>query len=511
MTSTVFVDKQTVIESSWLNDVNTKTYADTSDTVEYTPAGTGAVVTTVQTKLRESVSVLDFGADPTGVADSYAAFQAAHDSLSAYGDSRGGTIYVPAGSYILSATWEISKQVSIVGTNAGDHTYWAGSLLTFPANTTGIRFYGSDTPTGSNALESSITNIYLTASAKSATGHGIWSTVTIKVRDCFIRFFKEHGIFINGNTPAQGVADCWQIHSTRITNCDGDGLRLVGNDSQVGTAINCQCVDNGGWGFYDNATYTNTYIACQAAGNDTGDWYNRNATYLGGLYLGCYTESGGITDLDTNCIVIGGVMDYGGANGFLPTSNGIGINAGGAGGRHIFQRNQVEIGRIDTDNIFSGLAGFYADGSGNPADYIYVKYNRISCKSSTSTSAPIYFFNSSGSPEVGSITTSGATTSYNTSSDYRLKENVLPMTGALDTVAKLNPVTFTWKCDGKDGQGFIAHELQAVVPDCVTGEKDAVDEEGKIITQSVDVSFLIATLTKAIQELSAKVAALEAK
>ena len=61
-------------------------------------------------------------------------------------------------------------------------------------------------------------------------------------------------------------------------------------------------------------------------------------------------------------------------------------------------------------------------------------------------------------------------------------------------------IIYKWKIDGSDGQGFIAHELQAVVPDCVTGEKDAVNEDGSIKPQSIDTSFLVATLTKAIQE-----------
>ena len=119
------------------------------------------------------------------------------------------------------------------------------------------------------------------------------------------------------------------------------------------------------------------------------------------------------------------------------------------------------------------------------------------------------FYNSNG--QVGAINTSGTSTSYATSSDYRLKENIKPMQGALATVAQLNPVTYTWKADGSDGQGFIAHELQAVVPDCVTGEKDAVDSEGNPVYQGIDTSFLVATLTKAIQELKAEVDDLKAQ
>jgi hypothetical protein len=112
-----------------------------------------------------------------------------------------------------------------------------------------------------------------------------------------------------------------------------------------------------------------------------------------------------------------------------------------------------------------------------------------------------------GNGQVGVIQTNGSGTSYITSSDYRLKENVAPMTGALAKVALLKPCTYTWKIDGSNGQGFIAHELQAVVPDAVSGEKDAVNEDGSIKPQGVDTSFLVATLTAAIQELNAKVEA----
>jgi len=120
--------------------------------------------------------------------------------------------------------------------------------------------------------------------------------------------------------------------------------------------------------------------------------------------------------------------------------------------------------------------------------------------------------------QVGKIQTSGSATSFLTSSDYRLKEDIAPMTGALAKVALLKPVTYKWKVDGTDGQGFIAHELQEVVPDCVGGEKDAVDANGNPQYQGVDTSFLVATLTAAIQEqqalitsLTDRIAALEAK
>jgi hypothetical protein len=100
----------------------------------------------------------------------------------------------------------------------------------------------------------------------------------------------------------------------------------------------------------------------------------------------------------------------------------------------------------------------------------------------------------------------GHTVAYTTSSDYRLKENIQPMGGALAKVTALRPVTYKWKEGFGKGssQGFIAHELQSVVPEAVTGEKDAVDADGNPIYQGIDTSFLVATLTAAIQELKAE-------
>ena len=120
----------------------------------------------------------------------------------------------------------------------------------------------------------------------------------------------------------------------------------------------------------------------------------------------------------------------------------------------------------------------------------------------TSPAYAIQFKNTNGT--IGNITVSGTTTAYNTSSDYRLKNTIAPMTGALAKVSLLKPCTYKWNADGSDGEGFIAHELAEVVPQCVTGEKDAVDENGNPKYQGIDTSFLVATLTAAIQELKAE-------
>jgi hypothetical protein len=176
----------------------------------------------------------------------------------------------------------------------------------------------------------------------------------------------------------------------------------------------------------------------------------------------------------------------------------------------IIQNNGTEVMRSDTSgNFLVGCTG--GPTGGTPGILIGSPANSGSLVGSNSTSSTFMFrfYNPNG--YCGGISTSASATTYATSSDYRLKENIVPMTGALDKIAQLKPVTYTWKIDGTAGQGFIAHELQSVIPDCVIGEKDAVDKENNPIYQGVDTSFLVATLTAAIQELTERVKALESK
>jgi len=136
---------------------------------------------------------------------------------------------------------------------------------------------------------------------------------------------------------------------------------------------------------------------------------------------------------------------------------------------------------------------------------------------SVTSGVNITFYTDNGSTFVtgGSISTNGGTTSFNGTSDYRLKNNVQPLTNALDRVALLKPVKWTWK-EGFEGtqpkgEGFIAHELAEIIPSAVTGEKDAVDEDGNPVYQGLDTRFLVATLTAAIQEQQALITALTAR
>jgi hypothetical protein len=125
-----------------------------------------------------------------------------------------------------------------------------------------------------------------------------------------------------------------------------------------------------------------------------------------------------------------------------------------------------------------------------------------------------------GGTNYGVISRNGAGVTYGSNSDYRLKENVTPLTGALERVTNLKPVKFKWIIDGTLSEGFIAHEVQEIIPLAVKGEKDGMadDNSGRPLHQTLDASIIIPTLTAAIKELktivdaqAAEIAELKAK
>ena len=119
-------------------------------------------------------------------------------------------------------------------------------------------------------------------------------------------------------------------------------------------------------------------------------------------------------------------------------------------------------------------------------------------------------FYTSGGTKVGEVTTTTSATSYVESSDYRLKENVVAMSGSINRLKALKPSRFNFIVDANTTvDGFLAHEAQAVVPESVVGEKDAVDENGEIDPQGIDKSKLVPLLVGALQEAITRIETLE--
>lgn len=294
--------------------------------------------------------------------------------------------------------------------------------------------------------------------------------------------------------------------TTGIAGVDGSASTPASQGTDTNTGIFYPAADTvgvstGGTERMRIASTGNVGIGGTPSADTTYKWLN---------IVGPTTSGGGIVQINTSDSAVGANFFCNNLAGYLGTSTAHPL---------LFRINSSEAARIDTSGNF--LVGVTADpaGAGNYGVSFYKVANGYEFHSrgnGTGTNYVAVFYNGNGT--VGNINTSGSTTSYVTTSDYRLKENVQPMQNALDSISALKPVTYTWKVDGSSGQGFIAHELQEIVPDCVTGEKDAADDEGNPIYQGIDTSFLVATLTAAIQEqqtqieeLKAKIAALESK
>ena len=273
---------------------------------------------------------------------------------------------------------------------------------------------------------------------------------------------------------------------------------------------------------YSNTTGAyNTFIGTSAgyASNYNGNAFNTCVGYNSGTSLttgikntfigggGGGNASGAVVTTGSSNTIVG---NYNGNNGGLDirtASNYIVLSDGDGNPRGIFDNNgNLLVGTASSTGYRGSFLGTTSFGGISVAGYSAGSYYTMDINELSTGTQKTVRINRSGT-EVGSIQTTASTTSYATSSDYRLKENIAPMTGALDKVAQLKPCTYTWKENGSAGQGFIAHELQAVIPDCVMGEKDAVNVDGSINPQGIDTSFLVATLTAAIQELNAKVEA----
>jgi hypothetical protein len=234
-------------------------------------------------------------------------------------------------------------------------------------------------------------------------------------------------------------------------------------------------------------------------------------TYFGQRIYNTSTGSSAVSYLQIGNNTSGATAQLG-LNSSANTTNFGGANAlylvNGLSAPLVLGVNNAELMRLVPGSVLVGRTTAYSDGSigqgGLQTQSVSGARIGMACIADiTGSQGVIGFVNPNGS--VGSVSTNGSNTAFNTTSDYRLKENVTPIANALETVAKLKPVDYTWKIDNTKGQGFIAHELQEVCPQAVTGTKDGVDKEGKPIHQSVDTSFLVGMLTAAIQELNAKV------
>ena len=193
---------------------------------------------------------------------------------------------------------------------------------------------------------------------------------------------------------------------------------------------------------------------------------------------------------------------------FFPSADTIAFSEGGTeamritnDGYALFNTTNKALRDSTSDvglSIDPGGGGLLQLAAGGPTFF-----NRVS------SDGQIIAFRRNGA-NVGSISVTGSATAYNTSSDYRLKENVTVVTDGIARLQQLNPSRFNFIADPDTTvDGFIAHEVQAVVPEAIYGEKDAVDADGNPVYQGIDQSKLVPLLTAALQEAMERIEQLE--
>ena len=392
-------------------------------------------------------------------------------------------------------TLTLANDASISGLTVGK----GGGAVT--SNTAvGLGALGSNTTGLQNTVFGNQSGSPATGSYQTAIGFQAgYKTTDSSYGNSFIGRYSGYNNTTGGNNTGCGG-------SSLTTNTTGSSNTACGVESLY---ANTTASNNTAVGYQAGYTVTtspdNTFVGYRAGYVATGG-YNTIVGKHAGLSLSTGEVNTFVGLGSGNAITTGGkntiLGGYSGNNGGLDirtASNYIVLSDGDGNPRQIID-GSGNVGfngsptagakvTITTPNSNTGLYipngadnGYYAINIANPSTNHYAMR-----------------FGENGN-SVGTILTSASATSYNTFSDYRLKENVAPMTGALDKVAQLKPVTYTWKRDNSEGQGFIAHELQEVVPECVTGTKDAIDRDGNPEYQGVDTSFLVATLTAAIQE-----------
>ena len=301
----------------------------------------------------------------------------------------------------------------------------------------------------------------------------------------------------------------------------GKGLKLGSNGSDVVT-INT----SGNFGIDETSPSYKLHVKGDAAiqqgsialrvGADSGGTTVTNSTQkIGRVATPHYTNAEepmaivmGIADSSENKVDIGGnssLMNTATRIAFFTAANTTTVS--GSERMRITSDGDVLIGTtsisITGQSSNSGVRmgdGFIQAARGNDTQ-LYL--NRLTSDGDTA------LFQKNGT-SVGSISVTGSATAYNTSSDYRLKENVAAITGATERLKQLNPVRFNFIADpDKTVDGFLAHEVSDYVPEAVKGEKDAVDADGNPEYQGIDQSKLVPLLVATIKELEARITALE--
>jgi len=292
-----------------------------------------------------------------------------------------------------------------------------------------------------------------------------------------------------------------------------DGIEASATADQTASEIKTAYESNADTNEFSDAEQTK--LAGIEAAADVTD--TANVTAAGAAMLTGATFTGNITGVGATFTDI---VKYSFTNGTLLIRNGNTVDgnkitsknaAENANGYLAFEGHDKEYGRFDS-------SGQFGIGTNSPSSPLEVRYNGglawgvrvVNIGGGSAQQTAIRFLRST-TTSVGFISTTNTATQYVTSSDYRLKENAVDISDGITRLKQLQPKRFNFIDDDSVVDGFMAHEAQAVVPEAVTGTKDALDSDGNPDYQGIDQSKLVPLLTAALKEAIAKIETLETK
>jgi len=352
----------------------------------------------------------------------------------------------------------------------------------------------------------------------------------INTTGCYNNFFGHYAGFAN----TTGSCNTFLGRYAGCSNTSGSHNIAIGNDAQLPSATgSCQLVIGSAgvnWIYGDssgnvgigttnpgatlNVVPTSTTIAGLFSGTTSSDMVRITQLGSGNALV---VEDSANPDVSPFVIDSSGSVGIGttnpleslqvgaGTSTFVVTSTGgVGIGTTIPGTKlHVLENNTGTTPTVRIQNSTTTAA--------TNAILLELFYSGDADVSGAATSAHYIRFRDSNTNPTGAISgATGTTVFYNTTSDYRLKEDVTPFTNGIEKIMQLKPCEFTWKGAQIRSEGFIAHEVQEIIPGAVFGAKDAVNEDGNIEPQMIDPSKMVVHLTAALQEAVKRIEYLEA-
>jgi hypothetical protein len=404
------------------------------------------------------------------------------DTLALTDGSANGLHFSPSSGSVGIGTSSINRKLEIAGNNNGGAK--ANYIRITDTDTTataanqqgGIEFYASDS-SGGAGISASIEVLY--------AGSGGGGEITF-----------------NTNASSGGTL-------TEAFRVDENQNLLVSLTSTSGiatgsTANNGAYIDGSVGAVVSQSSANKNFYAAKASGFSDPDFMTFQ---VAGSEIG----SIGVLNSD-NLTISGAVADHSGLQFALHEIVPLEANADSNGTISLGSANSkfADLHLAGVANV-GGTAKFASwsnSGASNGIEIRSADGQILNSHTGTALHFYQYFYNANGI--VGSISCSGSSTAFNTSSDYRLKENVAPMTGATERLKQLLPKRFNFIADADTTvDGFLAHEVQSVVPEAITGAHNEVDDDGNPVYQGIDQSKLVPLLVATIQELEARITQLE--